>query len=29
MAGAYGVAGTAMAAPLLSLHGNALILLYK
>ena len=29
MAGAYGAAGMAMATPLLSLHGNALMLLYK
>ena len=29
MAGAYGAAGMAMAAPLLSLHGNTLMLLYK
>ena len=29
MAGAYGVAGTVMATPLLSLHSNTLMLLYK
>ena len=29
MAGAYGAAGMAMATPLLSLHGNTLMLLYK